>query len=112
MQLRNLKEFDRGWIIGEFFPRVEKADVELGIHRYKKGDKRKKHYHKEFKEVNVVVSGKCELIFHHQNDMTLVGVPDTIFVIDPYEVTSFKALEDCTIVCFKTGSNPKDKFLV
>jgi len=103
---RNIKEFVRGWFIGNFEPNVLKTDqFEVGMLTHKKGEKWPKHYHAIGTEYNVLISGS----------MTVCGQdisPGDVFVIEPNEVADPVFHEDCALICVKAPSIPGDKYEV
>ena len=103
MKSHNLKDMIRGWFIGKFEPTLFSADFEVGVKRYKKGDREERHYHKHSKEFTVIISGKVKMndIIYNEND---------IIQIDEFESTDFECIEDCTTVVVKTKSIENDKF--
>lgn len=105
MELFNLNDMIRGWLIGNFEPTLYKADFEVGIKKYKAGDKEAAHYHKEAKEFTVIVSGKVKMngIEYYEND---------IIQVNEHESTDFECIEDCVTVVIKTKSIKGDKYLI
>jgi mannose-6-phosphate isomerase-like protein (cupin superfamily) len=113
LTLSNINIFKRGWIIGNFEPSIYKADYEVGIHRYKSGEKCQAHYHAETQEINVVVKGKC--LFRRKcgdNWQECHLKAGDILIADPMEILEFHAIKDCTLVVLKPKSIPNDKYLV
>ena len=54
----NLKNFIKGWFIGNFKPTLFKTtNFEIAIKRYKKGDYEKPHYHKISTEYTIIITG-------------------------------------------------------
>lgn len=106
MKKYKLKDFTRGWLIGNFEPSLFKTrDFEVGIKEYKKGDKETPHIHKIAQEFSVVTKGSCKLNGQKFNS------GDIIF-IEPGEVAEFEALEDCITTVIKIPSVIGDKFEV
>ena len=105
MKLYNLENMTRGWFIGKFEPTIYNADFEVGVKKYKSGDKEQSHYHQISKEFTVVISGvvKMNSTIYREND---------IIQIDEYDVTDFECIEDCITVVVKTKSAKEDKFIV
>jgi quercetin dioxygenase-like cupin family protein len=98
-----LSNMFKGWFVGNFEPSIYKTkEFEVGILFHPKGEKWPKHYHKEAIEINVLISGKMII-----NGETLSS--GNIFLIEKNEIADPEFLEDCTIVCVKTPSNPGDK---
>ena len=102
----NIKNFTKGWFIGNFEPSLLKtSEFEVSIQQHKKGDMPEKHYQKIATEYNLVVSGSLIA-----NGETLG--PGDIFVFEPLEVTDVVFLEDSEIVCVKTPSLGNDDKVV
>lgn len=106
MIFNHLKNFFRGWIIGDFVPSLIQTDkFEIGILTHKKDEYWAPHYHKIATEYNVVLNGIVEIneqIFE-KND---------IFIIYPNEISIPKFLTDVEILVIKVPSIPNDKYLV
>ena len=106
MIINKLQNMHRGWFVGNFTPSVFKTDqFEVGVLFHPKGEKWPKHYHKEAVEINVLISGKMII-----NGKSLI--PGNIFLIEKNEIADPEFIEDCTIVCVKSSSNPGDKYEV
>jgi quercetin dioxygenase-like cupin family protein len=104
MKKYNLKDFKRGWFLGNFEPSVLKTDqVEIGVLSHSKGEVWPKHYHKIATEYNVLLEGKMMV----GGEIIEKG---NIFVFDPNEVADPIFLEDCTVLCIKTPSIIGDKY--
>lgn len=104
MEKLNLNDYKRGWIIGNFSPTILPANFEIGIKKYKKGDKEAKHYHKYCTEITVILSGIVKM----NNNIFRT---DDIIVIEKNESTDFECLEDCITVVIKDKSDANDKFM-
>lgn len=106
MKKYNIKDFFRGWFIGNFEPTVLKtSDFEIGLLLHPRGEKWPKHYHRISTEYNLLVEGS----------MVINGVimtPGDIFVIETDEIAEPVFLEDCKIMCVKVPSIPGDKYEV
>lgn len=106
MDLFKLKDFTKGWIVGDFSPNIIQTNsFEFAVKEYSKGDKEEMHFHKIAKEITVVVSGKIKM------NESLLEKGD-IILIQPGESFKFEALEDCITVVVKTPSCKNDKFIV
>ena len=104
MNITKLKDYVRGWIIGDFEPTILRTkDFEVGVLTHLKGEKWPVHYHKESIEYNVLVEGRMTV----QNIELNTG---DVFVFDKGEVADPVFHEDCTVVCVKVPSLPSDKF--
>jgi len=105
MKLSNLNEMFRGWFIGKFEPSLYDGDFEVGIKKYKSGDKEEKHYHKLAKEFTVIVSGKVKMNGVEYKE-------DDIIQIDEFDETDFECIEDSITVVVKTKSIKGDKYII
>jgi quercetin dioxygenase-like cupin family protein len=102
----NIKDFYKGWFIGNFDPSLHKTeDFEVGLLTREKGLDETPHYHAIGTEYNMLVSGSMTL-----NETELF--PGDIFIIEPNEVVYPVFHEDCQILCVKTPSIPGDKYEV
>ena len=55
-----LKDFFRGWIVGNFEPTLLKTkDIEIALQSYNAGDEEPQHYHKVGTEISLLVSGSA-----------------------------------------------------
>lgn len=106
MNISNIKDYDRGWFIGNFEPSIFKTkDFEVGVLRHKKDEYWAPHYHKESVEYNVLISGKMVVQGNELNS-------GDVFVFQKGEIADPIFLEDCTLVVVKVPSIPSDKFEV
>ncbi len=104
MQIRSLKDFVRGWFIGNFEPSVLKAkDFEVGVLTHPKGENWPRHYHKIATEINVLLEGSMTI------NNTIIET-NTVFTIEPNESTKAEFLTDCKVLCIKVPSVPGDKY--
>ncbi len=105
MKVYDLKNFIKGWFIGNFEPTLfDTKDFEIAVKHYSKGDKEASHYHKIAEEYTVVVSGKFR-----QGEVVLEK--SNIAVVSPNESVDFECLEDGTTVVVKVPSIKGDKHL-
>lgn len=105
MNKYSLNEMIRGWFCGNFEPSIIKSkNFEVGIKRYKAGDKEESHYHKLAQEITVIVAG------HVRMNGVEYG-PDDIVVIGKFESTDFEALTDAVTCVVRDGSFAGDKYL-
>lgn len=115
MEVYNLKDFKRGWIVGNFFPSLFRCNTEVGVQRYKSGDRHKSHYHARGTEINTVVSGLCSFqtynIISQEEKFQKLELNESLS-IPPYTVTTFEAISDCCLVVVKTVSDTNDKYEV
>jgi hypothetical protein len=102
----NLKDFTKGWIIGDFEPTIfGTKDFEISIKYYNKNDFENEHYHKIAKEWTCVLNGKVQ--FNNQ-----IFEKDSIILVNPYQKIKFKALENSTTVVIKIPSVKGDKYII
>ncbi len=105
MKVENLKNFFRGWFIGNFEPSLFKTnDVEVAIKKYKKGDVEPLHHHKISTEYTTILNGTVRMNGIEYGD-------GSIIVIEPNESTDFEALTDVTTVVVKTPFSKNDKYI-
>ncbi len=105
MRHENLGEMVRGWFVGDFTPTLCKTGaMEVGIQRYRAGERSDLHYHKIATEITVIVSGEAEMngVRYKQDD---------IIVIAPLEATDFHALTDVVTAVVKIPGATNDKYL-
>lgn len=106
MKKYNLKNFTRGWIIGDFEPSIIRTrNFEFMVRNYIAGEIEQRHTHKIADEITVVVSGK----FKMNDDM--FG-PGDIIHLSPGDSSEFKCLEDGTTSVIKTPSVIGDKYFI
>jgi hypothetical protein len=105
MRKTELKDFIRGWFVGNFSPTLIKTnDVEVGIKKYKAGDYEAAHHHKIATEITAIVFGEVEM-----NGVKYVA--DDIIVIDPNDSSDFKCLTDVVTVVVKYPGANNDKYI-
>lgn len=106
MKIDHIKNYKRGWIIGNFEPAILKTDqFEVALMHHEPGEYIHPHFQLNAVEYNVMVSGKM-LINGHE------FTAGDIFVLDAYEVVDARVIEESFIMCVKTPSLPDDKVLV
>lgn len=106
MNLSKLKDYHRGWIIGDFDPSILRTkDFEVGVLFHPKGEVWAAHYHKDSVEYNVLIAGKMIIQGKEINS-------GDVFVFEKNEVADPVFLEDCTVLCVKVPSIPSDKYEV
>jgi len=99
-----LKDMVNGWFVGNFEPSLYKTnDVEVAVKSYKAGDSEQRHYHKIASEISVVIRGSAEMNGNVRKE-------GDIIVMEPGEVTDFKALEDTVNVVVKIPGANNDKY--
>ena len=106
MKQFNLKDFYRGWYVGNFEPNCYKTDqFEVGLLEHRKGEVWPAHIHKIATEINLLIEGK--MIINGKEISTGEN-----FIIEPNEVADPEFLTDCKLVVIKTPSIPTDKYNV
>jgi len=102
----NIKDFWRGWFIGNFEPSILKTDqFEVGMLTHAKGETWAKHYHKIGTEYNLLLKGRMNICNQEINE-------GEIFILEPNEIADPIFLEDCIVLCVKAPSIPGDKYEV
>ncbi len=106
MKVYNLKDYTRGWFIGDFEPSVLRtADFEVGLLNHSKGEYWAPHVHKLSDEFNLLIEGKMRICGKEIN-------AGEIFVIEKNETADPEFLEDCSVLVVKTPSVPGDKHVI
>lgn len=104
MKIVNVNKMTKGWFIGDFEPTLWKTrDVEVAVKFYKAGDAETAHFHKIATEFTVITSGIVEMngVQYQAGD---------IVVIEPGEVTDFRAITDVTTTVVKIPGATNDKY--
>jgi len=105
MKKYNLKDFNKGWFIGNFSPTIlNTTNFEIAIKYYKKGDFEDNHYHKQAIEYTIIIKGKVKMF-------DTVFKKGDIIQVYPYDKTSFTALSNTITAVVKTPSVKNDKFI-
>lgn len=106
MKRYNLKDYVRGWVVGDFEPSILKTkDFEFMVHYYKKGDNEAKHVHKIADEITVIVYGEFKM-----NEERL-SKGDVVH-LTPNSSADFECLEDGATAVIKTPSVKGDKYIL
>jgi len=106
METFKLKNYTRGWIVGDFTPNVLRTKkFEFAVKDYKVGDKEEAHFHKVATEISVVVTGEFEM-----NGKRLKK--GDILVMNPDDVARFKCVKAGSTAIIKIPSVKGDKYLV
>ena len=101
-----IKDFTRGWFIGNFIPSIIKTtDFEVGLLTHKQNEKWAFHYHQYMIEINILVSGSMKL-----NEKIIKK--NSIFTIYENEIACPDFIEDCKIICIKVPSVVNDKICI
>jgi quercetin dioxygenase-like cupin family protein len=105
MRKARLEDMKGGWFVGNFSPVVCKTDAaEVAVKHYAAGQAERRHYHKIATEVTVIVAGEVEM-----NGARYAA--GDILVIEPNEVTDFKALTNATTAVVKIPGALNDKYM-
>ena len=60
MKYDNIKNYHRGWVIGDFTPSIFKEkNFEVCITNHKKDEESQPHYHTSSTEINIILDGEC-----------------------------------------------------
>lgn len=103
MKTAKLADFTKGWILGNFEPSLMKTNFEVAVKTHEKGEFHRDHFHKLFKEFNLVLEGSMIVNGNqfHEGD---------IFVLYPYEISQVEYLTDVKVLVIRNGSDPTDKY--
>ena len=105
MNTAKLNQMTKGWFVGDFTPTLYKtADAEVAVKTYKAGDYEPAHYHKIATEVTVIVSGTVEM-----NGVRYTA--GDIVIMEPGDITDFKAVTDAINTVVKLPGAANDKYL-
>lgn len=106
MRREKLKNFTRGWIIGNFDPSILKTDqFEVAVISHHKDEVIPIHYHNDVEEYNVLITGKMIVNNQELSD-------GDIFILEKKEIVDVKVLEDSKVLCVKIPSIPEDKICI
>ena len=84
MKVDKLKNFTKGWIIGNFNPSLFETDeFEVAVKHYKVGDYEESHFHSIATEWTVICKGRVEM----NGNQYIEG---DVITIQPGEATDFK----------------------
>ncbi len=105
MIVKDIKEYFKGWYVGNFEPTIFKTDAcELGYKLHKQWSEWERHSHQAV-EVNFLIRGKMKV-----NDTVIYE--GEVFLIESGEVTKPTFLTDCEVIVLKVPCIPNDKFIV
>lgn len=104
MNKYNIKDFFKGWFIGNFSPSLFKTEnFEVAVKYYNKGDGESGHYHKIATEWTMVIKGSVQMGDSIYTEGDIIEIP-------PYKNTDFEALEETATVVIKIPSVKDDKY--
>ena len=102
----NLNEYTKGWLVGNFSPALfQSNDVEVGVKKYKSGDKEARHVHNFVDEYTIILTGVVKMNDKTYSENDIIYIPKTTS-------TDFECLEDSITLVIKTPSIPSDKEIV
>lgn len=105
MKTYKLDDMTRGWFVGAFNPTSFATDAcEVGLKRYVAGDFEASHYHKVATEITLIVEGRVIM-----NEVEYSS--GDIIIIEPGDMTDFRALTDVVNVVVKTPGALHDKYI-
>ena len=100
----NLKDFTKGWFVGNFDPSLIKTnDVEIGVKEYKAGDYESFHHHRIATEITCIIKGEVEMCGKRYKE-------GDIIVIEPFQGTDFRAITDAKNLVVKYPGANDDKY--
>lgn len=106
MYVSKLSDMFKGWFVGDFEPSLYKtAEVEVAVKTYKAGESEGAHFHKIATEITTIVSGTVEM-------NGVIYNPGDIIVMEPGDVTDFKAITDAVNTVVKLPGASNDKYEV
>lgn len=104
MRVAKVGEMTKGWFIGDFAPTLwQTQDVEVAVKFYRAGDAEAAHYHRIATEFTVVTAGVIEM------NAVRYSLGD-IVIMEPGEITDFRAVTDATTTVVKIPGAKDDKY--
>ena len=104
MKKAKLKDMVKGWFVGNFTPTLIATNlVEVAVKEYKKGEYEVRHHHKIATEITVITAGRVLM-----NGVEYIK--GDIVVIEPFEATDFRVLEDSVTTVVKIPGASNDKY--
>jgi mannose-6-phosphate isomerase-like protein (cupin superfamily) len=106
MKKFKIKDFTKGWFIGDFSPSLRKTkDFEIAFKSYKAGEFEAAHLHKIATEFTLITQG--DVSFNGK-----VYSKGEIVKVMPNEIVHFKSITDSETVVVKVPSEKNDKYTV
>lgn len=106
MRILNMKDFYRGWFIGDFEPSVLRTPAfEAGVLFHSAGEQWAAHFHKEADEYNILIDGAMKV-----NGVVIHA--GQLFHIEKGEIAIPEFTTDCVILVIKVPSVIGDKYEV
>ena len=104
MKIAHLNNMVKGWFVGQFEPTLlATKNVEVAVKHYKAGDYESSHHHKIATELTVIVYGEVEMNGRRYNS-------GQIIVVEPGDVTDFRAVTDAGTTVVKIPCVAGDKY--
>lgn len=106
MIVSNIKEYFKGWFVGDFSPSIHKnAAFEIAHHKHKKGEPTYPHYHKVTTELNYIIEGELKVSGQilRKGDM---------WIYEAGEISDVEFLSDIELIVIRWPSIPSDKYEV
>lgn len=101
----NLKDFTKGWFVGNFDKSIIKtSDFEVAVKEYKAGDYESFHHHRIATEITCILEGEVEMDGNRYTE-------GDIILIKPFEGTDFKAITNTKNLVVKYPGPSNDKYL-
>lgn len=106
MRSEKLRNMTKGWFVGAFNPTAFSTDgCEVAVKSYRAGDYEPAHFHKIATEVTLILSGSAYMA-------GIALEAGDIIVMEPNEITDFRAITDVETVVVKVPGAKNDKYLV
>ena len=106
MDLYSLKEFTKGWVVGDFLPSIVRTkDFEVAVQYWKADKGEPKHVHRMADEITIIVNGDVRMngLVYHAGDVLLIKAG---------EGTDFIPITDVATCVIKIPSVIGDKYEV
>jgi hypothetical protein len=104
MTQSHLEQMFKGWFVGDFDPcALRTAAVEVGVKRYRAGEREARHLHKIATELTLILDGEVEMNGARHGAGEIIR-------LEPGEATDFLAVTDATTVVVKLPSVIGDKY--
>lgn len=106
MKVNHIRNFTKGWFVGDFEPSVFRNPFfEIAHQKHEAGHKTPKHFHKLTTELTYIVKGKMRV----GSEILEEG---SMFVYEKGEIADSEVIEDIDIIVLRYPSIPSDKHLV
>lgn len=106
MIVSNIKDYIKGWFVGDFDKSIFRTDLfEVAHHFHKKNDPTFPHYHKLTTELNYIVNGELMVSGKHLKN-------GDMWIYEANEISDVEFLTDTNLIIVRWPSIPKDKYEV